>query len=172
LQVFLNRARSAAVAPGELPPIAIIPVIWIPALQGLPTALKDIQTHDAAFPGSYSQLGLRQIMRIGSPGDFATIVNTLAHRIVSAAGARGAASVHGYAIWRAENLNGPHATPQTSCVSHSEPLDCQQTRRRRPAISRDDLALPSCRRLLSFQCTLTQSRRCSGAAWNVRKRAG
>lgn len=84
LQVFLNRARETAVAPGDSPPTAIIPVIWIPALQGVPAALKDIQTHDGAFPASYSQLGLRQIMKIGSPADFATIVNALAHRIVSA----------------------------------------------------------------------------------------
>jgi hypothetical protein len=84
LQVFLNRASVTALEPGGPTPTAIVPVIWIPALQGLPAPLKDIQTHDAAFPASYRQLGLRQTMRIGSPADFATIVNALAHRIVSA----------------------------------------------------------------------------------------
>ena len=81
LQVFLGRA---ATAPGPAAPTPLIPVIWTPALQGLPTPLQNIQTHDATFPEAYPRLGLRQVMNVGSTVDFYRIVNALAHRIVAA----------------------------------------------------------------------------------------
>lgn len=81
LQVFLDRAAGAPVPPAPTP---LIPVIWTPALQGLPAPLQKIQTHDATFPESYSHLGLRQVMNVGSKADFHLIVTALAHRIVAA----------------------------------------------------------------------------------------
>jgi TIR domain len=81
LQVFLDRAANA---PGPPAPTPLIPVIWTPALQGLPAPVQKFQTHDATFPESYSRLGLRQVMNVGSKSDFYLIVNALAHRIVSA----------------------------------------------------------------------------------------
>jgi hypothetical protein len=81
LQVFFDRA---ATAPGPPAPTPLIPVIWTPALQGLPTPLQNIQTHDATFPESYSRNGLRQVMNVGTKADFYLIVNALAQRIAAA----------------------------------------------------------------------------------------
>lgn len=80
LQVFLDRAAAAA----GPPPTALIPVIWTPSLQGLPAPVQKIQTHDETFPSSYSQLGLRQVMNVGSKADFHLVVRALALRIVAA----------------------------------------------------------------------------------------
>src|SRR4051794_20719627 len=86
LQVFFDRARAVPTAnlPGSPLPTAIIPVIWVPAMQSLPQAVKHVQTHDAAFPANYSQIGLRQIMALDQKTDFATIVSALAQRVCSA----------------------------------------------------------------------------------------
>ena len=84
LQVFLDRAAGAGGLPGDPPATAIIPVIWIPATQGLPPALKNIQTHDAAFPEIYHQIGLRQVMNVGTKADLYNVVSALAKRVVSA----------------------------------------------------------------------------------------
>jgi hypothetical protein len=81
LQVFLDRAANA---PGPPAPVPIVPVIWTPSLGGLPAPLQNIQTHDATFPESYSELGLRQVMNVGSKTDFFLIVSALARRIVAA----------------------------------------------------------------------------------------
>jgi hypothetical protein len=81
LQVFLDRAASAA---GPTAPTPLIPVIWTPAPQGLPAPIQRFQTHDATFPTAYPSLGLRQIMNVGSKSDFFLIVNALAQRIVTA----------------------------------------------------------------------------------------
>lgn len=85
LQIFLERARAgAASVQGSPSPTAIIPVIWLPAMQGLPQPVKHIQTHDAAFPESYPQMGLRQIMMLEKNAEYHVIVNALAQRVCSA----------------------------------------------------------------------------------------
>lgn len=86
VRVFLDRA---AAAPGPEKPTAIIPVIWMPVLKGLPAPIAKIQTHDEAFPAAYPQIGLRQVMNVGSPADFFKVVSALAQRIATAVQADG-----------------------------------------------------------------------------------
>jgi hypothetical protein len=81
LRVFLDRAAGAPQAPA---PVPVIPVIWVPAPQGLPAPVESIQTHDATFPDSYSRLGLRQVMNVGTKADFNLIVSALGRRIFDA----------------------------------------------------------------------------------------
>jgi TIR domain-containing protein len=83
-KVLLDR-RAAAVASGS-PAESILPVLWMPT-PTLPASAEAIQYKDDSFPSEYSNLGLRQLMRLnGLNAAYYQFLAALAARIVALTG--------------------------------------------------------------------------------------